>query len=396
MMSRARWKAVIFSFSLAVIVGLGIEALSRITIRLAPVFTGIHIHSRSELLLEQSAFIQALTDSTVLPREVIDRRLGWRYRSGYIDDQDRVNTQGLRGDREYTAAPGPAVTRVAVFGDSFVYATEVGYREAWTSILEELNPAVEVLNYGVGGYGTDQAYLRFLDEGADLRPDYVIIGFAPVNLPRVVNVYRRFLSDRDMPLVKPRFMLQDENTLRLLPNPVPDRDAYIKLLESPHLITRLGMFDYWYNRAQYEGRIHNHSAAVRLASELILRVRRRFLDPDRILDGRSFNTASSAYRIQLLVFRDFSAAIRRSGATPLVVIFPDIQSLHRARAGKPTVYHPLPVHLNDMGLEVIDLADAFLAEDSTLEIGRWFMPGLHYSPEGNRVVAAWLSRQLFP
>lgn len=43
-----------------------------------------------------------------------------------------------------------------VLGDSFTEAIQVGEVDLFTSQLEVLHPNVEVLNAGVGGYGTVQ------------------------------------------------------------------------------------------------------------------------------------------------------------------------------------------------------------------------------------------------
>lgn len=48
---------------------------------------------------------------------------------------------------------------VYVYGDSFVHADEVNNSEAWPNRLEKML-GCKVMNYGVGGYGTDQAFLR--------------------------------------------------------------------------------------------------------------------------------------------------------------------------------------------------------------------------------------------
>jgi hypothetical protein len=139
---------------------------------------------------------------------VLDSALGWRYRAGFRKGGDAISAQGLRADRVYAARPAAGVVRVAAFGDSYVYGNEVGNDDSWPTQLERSAPDVEVLNYGVGGYGVDQAYLRYLAEGRALAPQVVIIGFAPVDLPRLVNRYRRFLDDRELALAKPRFVLR--------------------------------------------------------------------------------------------------------------------------------------------------------------------------------------------
>jgi hypothetical protein len=50
----------------------------------------------------------------------------------------------------------------------------------------------------------------------------VLIGFVPDDIRRNVNVYRRFLSDHELPLFKPRFRISDDGVLRLLPCPLAE------------------------------------------------------------------------------------------------------------------------------------------------------------------------------
>ena len=55
--------------------------------------------------------------------------------------------------------------RLAVFGDSFTHCDEITYQNCWTSRLESLWPNTEVLNFGVPGFGPDQAWLRYQRDG---------------------------------------------------------------------------------------------------------------------------------------------------------------------------------------------------------------------------------------
>ena len=74
-----------------------------------------------------------------------DSDLGWdSYRDG-----KRSGPLGL------TYACGSA------FGDSFTYGDEVGGNEAWAFLLSQ-KLGCEIENFGVNGYGLDQAYLKYL------------------------------------------------------------------------------------------------------------------------------------------------------------------------------------------------------------------------------------------
>ena len=346
----------------------------------------------SVIYAEQTERIRALLDVEHPLREVLDQMLGWRYRPGYRKGNDIVSLQGLRSKRAYAQIPPDGTLRIAAFGDSFVYGNEVGTPEVWTSQMEHACRPIEVLNYGVGGYGVDQAYLRYVSEGSLYAPHIVLVGFVPDDLRRLVNVYRRFIDDREIPLFKPRFMLEG-NTLKLLPNPLPLLSDYDRLLMEPETVTRLGQHDHWYKPAIYENPLYDLSATVRLTVTLGLHVYDRYLDPNRLWKGGQFNPSSEAFRLQLAIFHKFADEIKQTGAMPLIVLFPERDSILRVRAGSSTFYASLAAKLLEMGVPYLDLIEAFRS-DTTGPVDSFFMPGGHYSRRGNEIIAQWLLQQL--
>jgi hypothetical protein len=385
-------RALSLVFRVAIVLA-AIEGLSLLAIRLSRPFLSEEIRTTRDIFREQSDLIERLLDSQML---ALDPVLGWRYRAGYRDSLNAINSQGLRSTRRYASQPPRGVLRVAAFGDSFVYGNDVADSAAWPALVEQLVPRVEVLNYGVGGYGSDQAYLRFCSEGAALAPRIVVIGFVADDLRHIVNVYGRFISNRETPLVKPRFMLDAGGQLVLLPNPLPRPSDYGRYLHSPESIVELGAHDYWYRPAIYRDPLYDYSATVRLLTNLWLRVDQRYLAPDRLLRHGEFNALSTAFRIQMSLFGHFAAAVRAAGARPIVVLFPDRQSLEQARGGRETIFAPLVRELAAHGIEHVDLTPAFL--EAPGDISSWFLPvgnySRHYAPAGNRIVAQWLGRDL--
>src|SRR5207302_1004783 len=76
----------------------------------------------------------------------------------------------------------PGVTRIAVLGDSFVEAVQVGNDDVFTRKMEALlGSSVEVLNFGSAGFGTTQEYMTYLDRVRQFKPDIVILGFLSEN-----------------------------------------------------------------------------------------------------------------------------------------------------------------------------------------------------------------------
>ena len=344
------------------------------------------------ILDEQTDRVQALLDSTATRREMIDPVLGWRYRASFAGERDTVSAQGLRSSRRYEQERTEGTVRIAAFGDSFVYGTEVANGEDWPAQLEALEPRAEVLNYGVGGYGLDQAYLRFVHEGETFAPDVILIGFVLDDLRRLVNVYRRFLDDRELPLFKPRYVMDSTGRLELLPTPFPTGESYEGLLDNPREVLRLGRQDQWYRTTVYENPLYDRSAVVRVGVTVWEHARDRYFNADRIMTGAIANPNSEAFRLQVAMFEEFRSTAMQRGSRIAILLFPDRISLERARLGEPTGYQTLADTLAARGHSFMDLGEAFLAEPATTPVARWFTKDNHYSPAGNAVVARWLAR----
>lgn len=351
------------------------------------------IERRAKVLERQRVEIDSLLAGQGRLQLILDPELGWLYRPGFVGDRDRTTIQGLRGSRLYEAEPGEAL-RVASFGDSFVYGTEVADGEAWGHVVEVTEPGIELLNYGVGGYGMDQAYLRYMGEGAQFSPDLVLVGFTPVNLGRLVNVYRRFISGMEIPLVKPRFQALEGGGLSRLPVPLPDTSDLRQLQHDVALLRRLGENDWWYRSEVWANPLHDLSTTVRLASGLWTRVDRRYVDPDRPISGTDwlFRPESEAFRIQTALMDSVVVRIREDGSVPFILLLPDRGVLEARMSGGPASWDPLVEALRRSEVPIMDGTEAFLRIPPGPEgLSPWFAPGGHYSPEGNRLLGEWLA-----
>lgn len=98
--------------------------------------------------------------------------------------QGYINSKGLR-DYEYSYEKNEDTYRILVFGDSYIEASQVDLDSTFIKILERrlnkvpLSPNLkyEVINLGVAGYGTANAYYLYLSEGVRYDADLVILGF---------------------------------------------------------------------------------------------------------------------------------------------------------------------------------------------------------------------------
>jgi hypothetical protein len=100
----------------------------------------------------------------------------------------RVNSDGLR-DREHAKQKPANTLRVAVVGDSYAEAFQVEQEKAFWSVLERklagcpalAGRRVEVINFGVSGYGTAQELITLREKVWDYSPDVVLLAVTTNN-----------------------------------------------------------------------------------------------------------------------------------------------------------------------------------------------------------------------
>ncbi|MDH4161417.1 MAG: SGNH/GDSL hydrolase family protein [Nitrospirota bacterium] len=128
--------------------------------------------------------------------------------------QVRHNSLGLRGP-ETTKEKPRGTKRILLVGDSFFWGYGVSDDNVLSAVLQkELPPAVEVLNGGTTGYGTDQAHLWLKHAGLSLQPNIVLFGFTAANdLDEIASSVQYYSP-------KPLFMLEGgELVLKNVPVP---------------------------------------------------------------------------------------------------------------------------------------------------------------------------------
>jgi hypothetical protein len=100
----------------------------------------------------------------------------------------RINSMGMR-DREHSVEKPPGVFRIAVLGDSYAEAKQVPLEATFWSVAERVladcpardGRTIEVLNFGVAGYGTTQELLTLEHRALRFRPDLVLLAFLTGN-----------------------------------------------------------------------------------------------------------------------------------------------------------------------------------------------------------------------
>ena len=134
---------------------------------------------------------------------------GWWRKEG--ESYVKINSNGLR-DREHQKPKPSGTFRIAVLGDSYAEAMQVPMEDTFWKVLElELQTCqafqgrqIEVINFGVAGYGTAQELLTLRHRGWDYSPDLVLLAFLSGNDLR--NNVRALEQDP----MRPYFVYKDD------------------------------------------------------------------------------------------------------------------------------------------------------------------------------------------
>ena len=110
----------------------------------------------------------------------------WRYRTTEFDTQVAFNVHGFRNIERPLEKPA-GTFRILCLGDSFTLGAEVAMEDSYAYILEQLlneraasrgdSVRFEVMNGGVGGYGTFQELLFLQEFGMVHNPDLILAQF---------------------------------------------------------------------------------------------------------------------------------------------------------------------------------------------------------------------------
>jgi hypothetical protein len=329
-------------------------------------------------------------------------RNNWNALSSAADDE--IGGYRASGAKYNTEFPDGRQSCGSAYGDSYVGGAEVANEKGW---IEQLSHSMgcRVTNYAVGGYGTDQAYLRFR-QAHDPSP-IVLLGINPNNVMDNVNQYDGLLGSALEPTaLKGRFLFDSSDHLTWLPRPRLDKDGFVAmnrnpaetlphsyfLPDTPDGPVALG-FPYTVTLARVALMTRLHNILVRRAEWSSL---------------YAADHPSGALGLMAAICQAFAELAKARGQRPLIVMLPLANSFReQANYGK-FEYAPLVAALLAKGIEVFDPGKAMidsLAGRSACEFFTHAHPetawltspvpcGGHYSPVGNTTMAQLVAAEL--
>ena len=161
-------------------------------------------------------------------RNSFSKKFGWVRKSKLIGF-DRLNNKKIKfsinkdGYRKNINSKKKKL--YASFGGSYVFGRQVKDFQTWQEQISKKSN-FNILNYGIGNYGTDQAILRYKYTKFSKDTRYVILGIVPEHICRIQSEWKHFFEFGNIHGFKPKFYLKD-NKLLLKKNPL-DKNTKIK------------------------------------------------------------------------------------------------------------------------------------------------------------------------
>ena len=317
-------------------------------------------------------------------QEERDQILGWPSPKSFEIESSYYNESGARYSPAFPD-PDRVHSCISLYGDSFTQGSQVAHAYTWGNVLATYMKC-GVANYGVGGYGTDQAYLRFKHNTED-HAKVVVLAHLSENILRNVNQFRGFLSPGQAYGLKPRFIVDSENKLRLIPLPVFSKNDYESFVRDPHLHLA---HDYFIpggaSGTQYLGPPYSRSA---MQSFTYFRIRARLSGRPSYAEFYERRHASKGLAVTTRIIKAFYEDAIVRGKTPLVILLPTIKDLTFHQKHGSWIYQNLIETLKASRIETLNIGDRIINDLSGSNPSRFFAETTpHPNREGNKVIAS--------
>jgi len=316
---------------------------------------------------------------------VHDPQLGW---PALTDASGQDGT----GARPSPAFPdrGTGVAAISTYGDSFTWSAGAGDEEAWPEVLGNFF-GVRVDNFGVGGYGSDQAFLRYRQKaasGVDKAP-IVILAHLSENVIRNLNQFRDLIYSAGGLGFKPRFVLNGAGGLEEIPLRLPNVSDYERFVRDPnpfldHEAFAIGSPDGpWVAHFPYLV-----SAVTSLGHP---RVRSFFAGEPFYARFYDLAHPGNGTRLTASIMETFWREAAASGRTGVVMIIPTGLDIAYFRAHQKWPYAPLVQELQRRAVPFLDLGPFMEERTRGEQLETFFLASEgtsgHFNARGYRLLA---------
>lgn len=303
--------------------------------------------------------------------------LGWDNSTGQVKEK-LIDNYGARRDYSGNARLKPCID---VYGDSFTY----GYykaKKAWPSLLSGLVNC-RVRNFGVGGFGSDQAYIKF--QINKNHSNIVFLNHLSENIIRNVNQYRNFIYPSERYKFKPRYILED-NKLKLISLPKIPKEKISDYLINPQNYLK---HEYFIPNGPSGIQYWNFPYTVRILNSFKhWHIKQKIKNNDaKYSEFYNENHSSNGLNLTFEIMSDFYKSSKSKGLIPIVTVFPTCKDLKFFEKNNKFPYENLINMFKRENYKFIDFGGKFVNK-SNGNFNKYFQTcSGHYNEKGEALVA---------
>ena len=271
-----------------------------------------------------------------------------------------INNQGFRGLEDYLHSKPQERFRVICLGDSFTLGYGVDDNDTYSAQLVRINPTVQAVNMGQGGYSLGQSYLWYQRNGSRLSADCLVLALILDDIWRMTG--GRMANGAAMP----SFQLRD-GKLHVSGQPVPSKiktgerivtDGYVVNF----LIKRNALFR---TVASFTGHVRDKSISERRGHQL---------------------------RVALAILEEIHRQATAQGTPLVLMLMPEIHELTEQH--RREIYSMAADDIRRFAVQrSIPFLDLYAAFPQSAQLPDYYLEEQwqHYSELGNRLVAEQLN-----
>ena len=334
----------------------------------------------------------------------MDPELGW-VRKPHSSGQEKgrngkktqfsVNALGARSNPGYDGKY-PAIS---LFGDSYAFGRQVNDDETWSHLVSK-QIDLNILNFGVGNYGLDQAILRMQRELSKHQSQLTIIMVVPETICRIQTTWKHYSEYGNTLAFKPRFLLNGDQLI-YKKNLIDKKEKYLKYAD---YLDEIKSNDYFY-KAKFKRDILTFPYTISLARSsprncplLLALLKAKISNVPEVMDrpfqmilrknhqiSMSLYYDDLSYKLIEALVRHGKSVAKQHNSKFLFCMVPQLQDIELIEH-HGIYYQPLLDRLSQF-TNVLNLTDIFTSQD---KIGYCYtndMYGGHLSRYGNELVA---------
>lgn len=315
---------------------------------------------------------------------------GWR----------QYNNFGARSSEPLSSKRQPNRMRVLFFGDSYTSGSRVPGDQTFPFYLSRRKRDIEFVNFGVDGYSTGQAFLRFETLKDKLDFDRVFLVFVPsADLWRDINV-NRYISYAwagyycyNLPI-----LVMEEGKLKLIPAPYDSLDEFFtdnRDHVTPRYKDHLRKHDYYYNSLFDSDFLLDNFIIFKLFKKFIYRLKYLYKDKFEASNNILMDTHFKAMIVTKGIIEEMAKEVQAKGAEFSLIILPtkdDISQYQISDSYKKT-WDEMASFICSGEIVCYDLMEDFsVLNIEKLDTG---YDGSHNGPQTNALIADFILNKAF-